>query len=51
MIYFLIYECMVCACDYLVMFCHYHGGFPILIVLLALPCHFLDNHGVMGFST
>jgi len=39
---------MVYACDYLVMCCNWHGDFLGLTVVLALPYHFLDNHGVVG---
>jgi len=40
---------MVDACGFMVMCCHWHGGLPGLILVLAFPCHFLDNHGVVGF--
>jgi len=49
MISLLIYGFMVYACDYLVMICNLHGGFPRLILVLAFPRHLLDNHGVLGF--
>lgn len=45
------YGCMVDACGFLVMCRHLHGDILGLTVVLALPCHFIDSHGVVGFST
>jgi len=42
---------MVDACGFLVLCCHFHGGFLGLTIILALPCHVLDSHGVVVFST
>lgn len=50
MISFLIYGSMVHACYYLVMIFHWHRGWSGLIVVLAYSLHFLDSHGVVGFS-
>ena len=44
-----IYGCVVYACDFMVMCCHWHSIFPRLIVVLAFPCHFLDSHNVVVF--
>jgi len=49
MISLLIFGCMIYACDSLVMCCHWHGKLLGLIVVLALSCQFLYNHGVVGF--
>jgi len=40
---------MVYACDFLVMCYHWHGDLFGLTMVLALPCNFLDRHGVVGF--
>ena len=39
------------ACVFLVICCLWHGNLPRLIVVLAFPFHFLDNHCIVGFST
>ena len=44
----LIFGCIVYPCGSLVMCCPWHGDFPGLTMVSALPCHFLDNHGVVG---
>ena len=49
MISLLVLACMVHACGFLVICCHWHGDFPGLTVVLTLPFHFLDNHGIGGF--
>lgn len=44
----LVLGCVVYACDSLVMCYSWHGYFPGLAVVLTLPFHFLDIHGVVG---
>ena len=46
-----VYGCMVYACDFMVICYHCHVDLPKLTMVLAMPFHFLDSHGVVGFST
>jgi len=47
----LIFGCMVYACNSMVMCCNRYGDLPGLTMILALPFHFLDSHGVVGYPT
>jgi len=44
----LIFGCMVHACGSMVMLMSFSWDLHGLIVVSSLPCHFLDNHDVVG---
>jgi len=49
MISLLFLACMAYTCGYLVMICHWHGGFSWIESGFVWPFYFLVSHSVVGF--